>query len=90
MTYITIAAPWWQSASSDRTSVYNCMFSALPGLVPASRSHSTPASEIPTRASALADPAVVDGSEASFVHSLDPTLPGLYNCACFLRLLVDF
>ena len=28
----------------------------------------------------LADPEVVDGSEAGFVHSLDPTMPGLYNC----------
>ena len=51
--------------------------SLLPGLVPASLSHFTPVSEIPTRALALADSAVVDGSEAGFVHSLDPTMPGL-------------
>ena len=49
----------------------------LPGLVLASFSHSTPASDIPTRASAL-DPEIVDGGEAGFVHSLDPTMPGLW------------
>ena len=54
--------------------------SLLPGLVPVTFSHSASASEIPTRASALVDPEVVDGSKASFVHSLDPTMLGLYNC----------
>ena len=63
--------------------------SLLPGLVLASFSISVPASEIPTRASALADPEVVDGSEASFVHSLDPAIPGCIM-SCFLRLLVNF
>ena len=57
--------------------------SLFPGLVLASLSHSTPASEILTRASALADPAVVDGSEAGFVHSLDPSMPGLHNYMFF-------
>ena len=35
--------------------------SLLPGLVPASFSHSAPSSEIPNRASALVDPEIVDG-----------------------------
>ena len=46
----------------------------------ASFSHSAPGSEIPTKISALADPKVVDGSKAGFVHSLDPTMLGMYNC----------
>ena len=54
--------------------------SLLPGFVLASFSHSAPASEIPTRSSALADPEVVDGRDAGFVYNLDPTMPGLYNC----------
>ena len=60
----------------------------LPSLVPASFSHSAPASEIPTRASALADPEVVDGSEAGFVYSLGPAMPGL--CNCMFSVLVNF
>ena len=51
-----------------------------PGLVPASFPHSAPATDISNRASAPADPGVVDDSEGDFALNLDPTLPGLYDC----------
>ena len=54
--------------------------SLLPGLVPASCAHSTPASEILNRSPALADPEVVDANVAKFASQLDPTMPGMYNC----------
>ena len=54
--------------------------SLLPGLVPASCVHFTPASEILNRAPALADPGVVDANVAEFASQLDPTMPGMYSC----------
>ena len=40
------------------------------------------------RASAPADPEVVDGQEAGLVSDIDPSLPGLYEIVC-LSVLAD-